>query len=69
MTAMPDIARPQDIEILPLGLKGSLTVPDGASGIVLFAHGSGSSRLSPRNTQVARAFNQAEHPSPARAES
>jgi alpha-beta hydrolase superfamily lysophospholipase len=59
MTAMADIPRPQDIEILPLGLKGSLTVPDGASGIVIFAHGSGSSRLSPRNTQVARAFNQA----------
>lgn len=56
---MPDIARPQDIEILPLGLKGSLTVPDGASSIILFAHGSGSSRLSPRNTQVARALNQA----------
>ncbi|RPI46624.1 MAG: hypothetical protein EHM67_00920 [Hyphomicrobiaceae bacterium] len=50
---------PQDIEILPLGLKGLLSVPDGASGIVLFAHGSGSSRLSPRNTQVASAFNQA----------
>jgi putative phosphoribosyl transferase len=56
---MADVSRPQDIEILPLGLKGLLTVPDGASGIVLFAHGSGSSRLSPRNTQVARAFNQA----------
>jgi pimeloyl-ACP methyl ester carboxylesterase len=36
-----------------------LSVPEGASGIVLFAHGSGSSRLSPRNTRVARAFNQA----------
>jgi pimeloyl-ACP methyl ester carboxylesterase len=47
------------MEILPLGLKGLLAVPDGASGIVLFAHGSGSSRLSPRNTQVARAFNEA----------
>jgi putative phosphoribosyl transferase len=56
---MADVPRPQDIEILPLGLKGLLTVPDGASGIVLFAHGSGSSRLSPRNNQVARAFNQA----------
>lgn len=56
---MADVLRPQDIEILPLGLKGLLAVPDGASGIVLFAHGSGSSRLSPRNTQVARAFNEA----------
>ncbi|KAB2916056.1 MAG: alpha/beta hydrolase [Hyphomicrobiaceae bacterium] len=48
-----------DIEILPLGLKGLLAVPASASGIIVFAHGSGSSRLSPRNTQVARAFNQA----------
>jgi pimeloyl-ACP methyl ester carboxylesterase len=56
---MAEVPRPRDIEILPLGLKGLLSVPDGASGIVLFAHGSGSSRLSPRNTQVARAFNQA----------
>jgi putative phosphoribosyl transferase len=59
MSAMADVPRPQDIEILPLGLKGLLTVPDGAGGIVLFAHGSGSSRLSPRNTRVARAFNAA----------
>ena len=56
---MASVPRPQDIEILPLGLKGLLAVPDGATGIVLFAHGSGSSRLSPRNTQVARAFNEA----------
>jgi len=28
---MADVVLPQDIEILPLGLKGSLTVPDGAS--------------------------------------
>jgi pimeloyl-ACP methyl ester carboxylesterase len=59
MIGMADIPRPQEIEILPLGLKGLLSVPEGASGIVLFAHGSGSSRLSPRNTRVARAFNQA----------
>jgi putative phosphoribosyl transferase len=56
---MTEVPRPLGIEILPLGLKGLLTVPDGATGIVLFAHGSGSSRLSPRNTQVARAFNEA----------
>jgi pimeloyl-ACP methyl ester carboxylesterase len=49
----------QPIEILPLGLQGLLTVPDGATGIVLFVHGSGSSRLSPRNTHVARALNEA----------
>jgi dienelactone hydrolase len=35
-------------------LTGNLVVPEDASGIVLFAHGSGSSRLSPRNRSVAR---------------
>jgi dienelactone hydrolase len=40
-------------------LEGLLGVPSGASGIVLFAHGSGSSRLSPRNTYVARELRQA----------
>lgn len=34
-------------------LGGSLAVPDGALGVVLFAHGSGSSRHSPRNRRVA----------------
>jgi pimeloyl-ACP methyl ester carboxylesterase len=35
-------------------LDGELTIPSGATGIVLFAHGSGSSRHSPRNQFVAR---------------
>lgn len=34
-------------------LEGALAIPDGAEGIVLFAHGSGSSRRSPRNNYVA----------------
>ena len=34
-------------------LEGVLTIPRGARGIVVFAHGSGSSRFSPRNTFVA----------------
>ncbi|GAA4348137.1 phosphoribosyltransferase family protein [Microbacterium rhizosphaerae] len=38
-------------------LAGSLTVPDDATGIVLFAHGSGSSRFSPRNRYVASVLN------------
>lgn len=42
-----------------VSLPGSLSVPSGAAGIVLFAHGSGSSRLSPRNAQVAEALNEA----------
>jgi putative phosphoribosyl transferase len=40
-------------------LSGELRRPEGAAGLVIFAHGSGSSRLSPRNRQVAEALNQA----------
>jgi putative phosphoribosyl transferase len=35
-------------------LEGNLSIPDGARGVVLFAHGSGSGRHSPRNRFVAR---------------
>jgi putative phosphoribosyl transferase len=38
-------------------LPGTLTLPAKSRGIVIFAHGSGSSRLSPRNKQVANALN------------
>ncbi len=37
-------------------LDGDLTVPEGSRGVVLFAHGSGSSRHSPRNRRVAGAL-------------
>ena len=37
-------------------LEGNLHLPAGATGIVLFAHGSGSSRHSPRNQHVAQAL-------------
>src|SRR5262245_10421529 len=37
----------------PVMLEGNLVVPAGARGVVLFAHGSGSSRHSPRNRAVA----------------
>ncbi len=40
-------------------LEGSLHLPAQAQGIVLFAHGSGSSRHSPRNLMVAQALNNA----------
>jgi putative phosphoribosyl transferase len=40
-------------------LPGSLVLPDRASGVVVFAHGSGSSRHSPRNRLVAAALNRA----------
>ena len=36
-----------------VSLEGTLAVPDGATGLVVFAHGSGSSRHSPRNLEVA----------------
>jgi putative phosphoribosyl transferase len=40
-------------------LPGNLSIPEGAVGLVLFAHGSGSSRHSPRNQFVARTLNNA----------
>ena len=40
-------------------LPGRLTIPDGARGVVLFAHGSGSSRHSPRNRYVADVLHRA----------
>jgi dienelactone hydrolase len=47
--------------LIPAGtvkLRGDLAVPDKATGLVVFAHGSGSSRLSPRNRAVARSLNE-----------
>lgn len=41
------------VEAGPVTLEGMLAVPEDARGIVLFAHGSGSSRHSPRNRYVA----------------
>lgn len=46
-----------DVRIPPMGLAGTLQVPKGAYALVVFAHGSGSSRLSPRNRAVAGALN------------
>ncbi|MEB3338955.1 MAG: dienelactone hydrolase family protein [Leptolyngbyaceae bacterium] len=40
-------------------LEGNLVIPEGSQGIVLFAHGSGSGRHSPRNRSVAQVLNQA----------
>ncbi|GIW08544.1 MAG: hydrolase [Dehalococcoidia bacterium] len=51
-----------DALLLPLpqvSLVGSLVVPADPVGIVLFAHGSGSSRFSPRNRYVAQVLNEA----------
>lgn len=46
-----------DVLIPPMGLGGILRIPEDARGLVVFAHGSGSSRLSPRNTKVAEGLN------------
>jgi dienelactone hydrolase len=46
---------------IPIGhasLEGELALPPSAKGVVLFAHGSGSSRFSPRNTYVADVLQQ-----------
>ncbi|MEU7072263.1 alpha/beta family hydrolase [Streptomyces narbonensis] len=55
------VVRGTDVRIPATGatLSGRLAVPDGATGIALFAHGSGSSRHSPRNRAVAEALNRA----------
>ena len=47
---------------IPVGratIEGNLVVPPSAKGVVLFAHGSGSSRFSPRNQYVAKVLNKA----------
>lgn len=53
------IATPIDLVVQGTHLNGDLTVPEGAGGLVLFAHGSGSSRESPRNRYVAEVLNHA----------
>ncbi|MGN6318828.1 dienelactone hydrolase family protein [Trinickia sp.] len=54
-------AQPDEIEITSdvVPLRGSIALPQGARGIVVFAHGSGSSRLSPRNQDVASTLQRA----------
>ncbi len=47
-----------EVRIGPLGLAGTATIPLGATALVVFAHGSGSSRHSPRNRAVAAALNE-----------
>src|SRR5271169_3921354 len=47
----------EDVRIPPRGLIGSLRIPKEAFALVVFAHGSGSSRSSPSNVAVARALN------------
>lgn len=59
-TEVPPI-RDEEV-VVPVGgavVAGHLTVPEACSGLVVFAHGSGSSRHSPRNGSVAAALNKA----------
>ncbi len=53
--------RDEDVTVRagPVALEGHLTVPDRARGLVVFAHGSGSSRHSPRNRFVAAVLHDA----------
>jgi len=60
----PDAARPgfdQEVVVAvgALRLPGHLTIPPGARAVVVFAHGSGSSRHSPRNVYVAEVLRDA----------
>src|SRR5438034_3059892 len=54
--AQKEIARAREVQIQSGAavLQGELNIPASARGVVLFAHGSGSSRHSPRNQFVAR---------------
>ncbi|SJZ53961.1 Dienelactone hydrolase [Enhydrobacter aerosaccus] len=57
MTVMAELLI-KEVRIPPLKLPGTLRLPAGARVLVVFAHGSGSSRLSPRNIAVAEALAQ-----------
>ncbi|MGW6600216.1 phosphoribosyltransferase family protein [Streptomyces sp. NPDC055036] len=55
----PALEREVEMTVDGRVLPGNLTLPDGAPGVVVFAHGSGSSRHSPRNRSVAARLNRA----------
>jgi predicted phosphoribosyltransferase/dienelactone hydrolase len=57
-SAATAVSRSIEIPVDGVSLKGDLVVPANAARIVVFAHGSGSSRLSPRNQFVAQLLNQ-----------
>ena len=56
---MSDMKQVIDIPSGKIRLEADLRLPKGATGVVLFAHGSGSSRHSPRNQYVARVIREA----------
>lgn len=49
-----EIKKTINIKLDMITIEGELTIPENASGLILFAHGSGSSRFSPRNNYVAK---------------
>lgn len=49
---------PVTVRVAEVDLEGYLSIPTGATGVVVFAHGSGSSRHSPRNRYVADVLNE-----------
>jgi dienelactone hydrolase len=56
MTTIEAQAGPRTVTIGDKNLEGFLRLPETAAGLVIFAHGAGSSRLSPRNNYVADYF-------------
>lgn len=60
MTSNPHAVQSAEVTVQAgkVALEGTLSVPDHAQGIVVFAHGSGSSRFSSRNRYVARVLNE-----------
>src|SRR5690606_17894647 len=55
---MESVQKQVSITVDNITLQGNLTIPSLVTSIVIFAHGSGSSRFSPRNTYVAQQLNQ-----------
>src|SRR5947209_19282344 len=51
--------RPVRLDLTDVSLNGDLSLPAAARGLVIFAHGSGSSRHSPRNRAVAQVLQEA----------
>lgn len=49
----PAVSHPYSVEVGPNRLLGLLAIPGRPKGLIIFAHGSGSGRLSPRNNHVA----------------
>src|SRR3954463_16671329 len=58
-TIGPAVEHPVQVQAGRAALEGTLAIPQNAAGVVVFAHGSGSGRHSPRNRFVARTLREA----------